>query len=59
MAQFYSLDISLIVDLGDVCTCITESLCCTAEIITTVNKLYFNKTFKKVKNVGIPIVAQQ
>ena len=57
MAQFYSLDISLIVDLGDVCT--TESLCCTAEIITTVNKLYFNKTFKKVKNVGIPIVAQQ
>ena len=33
----------------DMCACITESLCCTAEVITTFSKLceYFNKSIKK------------
>ena len=35
----------------DMHICITESVCCTAEIITDyyVNQLYFNKTPKKQK----------
>ena len=32
----------------NMCTCVTESLCCTTEII--VNQPYFNKTFKQFKN---------
>ena len=36
------------------CIFITESLCCTAEIIAnTVNQLYFNKTFKNGKKKKI------
>ena len=27
-------------------TCMTESFCCTTEIITIINQLYFNKTLK-------------
>ena len=35
----------------DVCTCIIESLCCTAEIISTLKKqLYFNNTLKNNLN---------
>ena len=30
-------------------TCITEPLCCKTEIITILNQLYFNKTFKNEK----------
>ena len=35
----------------DVCTCTIDPLCCPAEMINTVNQLYFNKTLNNGKQV--------
>ena len=35
---------------GDMCICVADSLCCTAETNNIVKQLYFNKILKRKKD---------
>ena len=38
-------------EIGDICICIADSLCYTAETNTIVKQLYSNKDVKKIKRM--------